>query len=114
MKQVLPSLKPSTDKSLKSGVVYQITCPRCTSRYVGQTCRHLLTCIKEHGRPKAPVSLHMESCQHKLTMDDVAIFAPKSKSADHLMTLEALFIEQLHPELNTKDEYKSRSLFIKF
>ena len=56
----------------------------------------------------------MESCQHKLTMEDVAILASKSKSADHLMTLEALFIEQLHPKLNTKDEYKSRSLFIKF
>ena len=114
LKQVLPSLKPSTDKSLKSGVVYQITCPRCMSRYVGQTRRHLLTRIKEHGRPKAPVSMHMESYQHKLSMDDVTILASKSKSADHLMTLEALFIEQLHPKLNTNDEYKSRSLFIKF
>ena len=114
LKHVLPSLKPSTDKSLKSGVVYQITCPRCKSRYVGQTRRHLLTRIKEHGRPKAPVTLHMTTCQHVLSMDDVIILTSKAKSADHLMTLEALLIDQLRPTLNTKDEYKSRTLVIKF
>jgi len=47
LKTVLPSLKPSVDKSFKSGIVYQITCPRCNSRNVGQSVRHLLTRIKE-------------------------------------------------------------------
>ena len=37
LKSVLPSLKPFIDKSLKSGIVYKITCPQCFSCYVGQT-----------------------------------------------------------------------------
>ena len=31
LKTVLPSLKPPVDKMLKSGVVYKITCPRCSA-----------------------------------------------------------------------------------
>ena len=95
-------------------VVYKISCPRCKSFYVGQTRRHLLTRIKEHGRAKAPVTIHTRSCQHSLTMDDVEVSCSKAKSDDHLMTLEELFIEQFAPQLNTKDEYKSRTLVIKF
>ena len=114
LKTVLPSLKSSVDKSLKSGVVYKITCPRCNSCYVGQTRRHLITRIKEHVRKNAPVSIHMTSCQHTLTMDDVTILKASSRSTRHLMTLEALFINQLKPRLNTKDEHRSRTLVIKF
>ena len=47
-------------------------------------------------------------------MDDVTILATSSRSANHLMTLEALFIDQLRPQLNTKDEYKSGTLVVKF
>ena len=114
LKTVLPSLKPSVNFSLKSGVVYKITCPRCNSCYVGHTRRHLITRIKEHGKPKAPVNIHMEQCNHTLSIDDVIILTSRSRSANHLMTLEALYIHQLSPRLNTKDEYKSRSLVIKF
>ena len=32
----------------------------------------------------------------------------------HLFTLEALWIRQLNPEINVRDEYKSRELVIKF
>ena len=91
-----------------------ITCPRCNSCYVGQTRRHLITRIKEHGRKNAPVSIHMRSCQHTLTIDDVTILKACSHSTRHLMTLEALFINQLKPQLNTKDEYRSRTLVVKF
>ena len=58
--------------------------------------------------------LHMRACQYSLSMDDVTILSSKYKSAIQLMTLEALFINQLRPQLNTKDEYKSPSLVIKF
>ena len=47
-------------------------------------------------------------------MDDVAILKRSSRSTRHLMTLEALFINQLKPQLNTKDEYRSRTLVVKF
>ena len=67
---------------------------------------HLITRIKEHGRPKAPITIHMKSCVHVLTMDDVSTMS-KYKSRNHLMTMEVVFINQLRPQLNTKDEYKS-------
>ena len=38
----------------------------------------------------------------------------KSRILDKLLTLEALFIEEIKPELNTKDEYRSRTLKLKF
>lgn len=52
---MLPSFKPKIEKSLllKSVIVYQITCPMCKSRYVGQSVRHLLTRINEHSRAPA-------------------------------------------------------------
>lgn len=33
---------------LKSGVVYEATCPQCNEKYIGKTCRHLKTRIHEH------------------------------------------------------------------
>ena len=33
---------------LKSGVVYEATCPQCNEKYIGKTCRHLKTRIGEH------------------------------------------------------------------
>ena len=36
------------------------------------------------------------------------------KTNKNLMTLEALWIDEVKPNLNTKDEYKSRTLTIKF
>ncbi len=33
---------------LKSGVVYEATCPQCNAKYIGKTCRHLTTRINEH------------------------------------------------------------------
>jgi len=71
LKTVLPSLKPSVDKSFKSGIVYQITFPRCNSRYVGQSVRHLLTRIKEHSRTSTPVGSHFQSCNNNpISMDN--------------------------------------------
>ena len=35
------------------------------------------------------------------------------KKIDQLLTLEALFISEIKPALNTKDEFKSRNLLLK-
>ena len=113
LKTVLPSLKAPVEKSLKSGVVYEICCSRCNSRYVGQSSRHLTTRIKEHSRVSAPVGSHFLQCGVKLTLDDVKILAT-SQTLKHLMILEAIFINDTKPVLNTKDEYKSHTLVIKF
>ena len=47
-------------------------------------------------------------------MENVNIIASTLKSITYLMTLEALFINDIKPSLNTKDEYRSRALVIKF
>ena len=101
------------DKSLKSGVVYKISCPRCPSCYVGQTSRHLITRMKEHNGKSKPVRRHFEACECEFTMDDVEIIKSTSKSVYHLMTLEALLIRSIKPIINTRNEYKRITLSLK-
>ena len=112
-KTCLPSLKQPVDKPLKSCVVYHISCPRCPSCYVGQTSRHLITRLKEHNQVGKPVRNHFDKCECELTMDDVKIIARSTKSLYHLMTLEALQIKAIKPDINTRKEYKRLELTIK-
>ena len=113
LKTTLPSLKPKTEKILRSGTVYQITCPRCKSCYVGQTSRHILTRFKEHRlRPQA-VRNHIRECGVDISMEDVQFLKASTRGEQHLLTLEALFIEETKPSINTKDEFKQRQLTIK-
>ena len=114
LKTVLPSRKPSVEKMMRSDVVYKITCPRCSSCYVGQTIRQLRRRFVEHIGDKGVTRPHMNSCNVTLTEKDISILGSTSKSEGHLLTLEALFINEIKPSLNTKDEFKSRTLTIKF
>ena len=79
----------------------------------GQTTRHLLTRIKEHRHIGTPVGNHFKGCGAKLTMDDVKVIVTLSKSVYNVMTLESLYIRAIKPIINTKDEYKSRTLVIR-
>ena len=114
LKTVLPSLKPVIEKELRSGVVYHIQCAQCNDAYVGQTVRHTLTRFKEHMKPSAAVAKHMRKCGVVCTMENFKILASSARGESHLLTLEALFIEELKPRINTKEEWKSRQLVIKF
>ena len=106
LKTVLPSLKPPVDKMLKSGVVYKITCPRCSACYVGKTSRHIHTRFTEHTQ-RAPMKTHLKDCNIKISFDDIEILHQTARGNIHLMTLEALYIRDLKPTINTKDEYRS-------
>ena len=112
VKTVLPSLKPPVEKMLRSGIVYQITCPRCSACYVGQSSRHLQTRFREHLRNQGPMRQHLQQCATTITEEDVKILASTSRGEIYLMTLEALWIRELKPSINTKDEYRSRTLVI--
>ena len=116
LKTVLPSLKPSVEWSFKSDVIYQITCPRCQVRYVGQTDRHIITRFKEHKNRSSPVANHFAECNESVETDHIEILASTIKSVTHLKVLEALYIKEIKPFLNTqlKDDYGSRKLRIKF
>ena len=112
-KTVLPSLKPPIEKELRSGVVYQIKCPRCQMCYVGQTIRHLKTRISEHGY-RGPVKEHFIMCGvSDIDFDNVDILASSSQGEHVLLTLEALIIKETKPKINTKDEFRSRALKIR-
>ena len=113
LKTVLPSLKPSVEKMLRSGVVYEITCPRCTACYVGETCRHLQTRFKEHIQRIGPMRKHLAQCRTSLEEKDVDILQQSSRGENFVLTLEALHIRERKPTINTKDEYRSRELTIK-
>ena len=58
---------------------------------------------------------HIETCDPsaKISEDSVSILA-RSNKYFKLLTLEALFINEIKPDLNTKDEYRSRTLTLKF
>ena len=57
---------------------------------------------------------HFESCGiFDYSTDSVSILA-RSNIYVKLLTLEAIYIQKLKPNLNTKDEYRSRVLTLKF
>lgn len=115
LKTALPSLKPSIPKPLQSRLVYEIVCPGCNSSYVGQTVRHLKARHAEHRNPATPVGSHFIQCiEQRPTMDDVKVLNRTSRGLVYLLTLEALYINERKPILNTKDEYRSRTLTLKF
>ena len=41
-------VKDSVPRSLHSCVVYKFMCAGCNSVYVGESCRHILTRVREH------------------------------------------------------------------
>ena len=117
IKSVLPPLKPAVPKMLRSAVVYKIDCPGCDSGYVGFTSRHLQQRVREHIGKSGVVRKHIDECSPLFrgeNLDKEINILAYSNSLVKLMTLEALFIKQFAPSLNTKDEFKSRTLTLKF
>ena len=115
LKTVTPSLKEPVIKSLRSGVVYKLTCPRCNACYVGATTRHLQTRVKEHrSKKKQTIYKHLEKCNSVKDDIGIDILGVSRQGEVHLFTLEALWIRQLKPQINVRDEFKSRELVIKF
>ena len=72
--------------------------------YVGQTDhRHLITHFKEHrDRSAGPVAMLFADCDLKVKDDDAVILGSTNKSEPLLYTLEALFVRELKPFINTQ------------
>ena len=77
---------------------------------------HIQQRFREHVGNKGPLKLksHFTECGISATEDDVSILGKPKRGEYRLLTLEALFIKELAPVLNTKDEYRSRTLTLKF
>ena len=101
------------EKTMKSGLVYQILWSCCKSYYVGQTTHHLQTRVNLHRSIGTPVGNHFKGCGATLTMDDVKRIATSTKSVYNLMTFDAQCIRAIKTTIDTKGEYKSRTLVTK-
>ena len=122
LKTLLPSLKPAVETTLKSCVIYKLTCPICKNCYVGQTARHVVTRSREHINNEGPVKSHLEKCKIILKEDiDKSIFIEENvqvlkqcSKEEKLLTYESLFIKEIKPFINTREEFKSKKLHIKW
>lgn len=94
-----------------SNVVYKLNYPRCNSSYVGQTSRHLLLRTREHLGSRGVMRAHLETygVNDLNEFEDISIMG-QSNMLCKLMTLEALYISQFKPSLNSKYELKSRNI----
>ena len=91
---------------------YNILCPGCAACYVGQTDHHMMTRLYENVHKAGPMKTHIET-KCNTTLTDVEILHCTSRGESYLLTLEALYIRERKPVLNTKDEYRRRELIIK-
>ena len=70
------------------------------------------TRFNEH-RNRHPMKTHLQECQTDITEKEVTILHQTSKGVQFLETLEALYIRDIKPQLNTKDEWRRKELIIK-
>ena len=56
---------------------------------------------------------HLGLCDTTLVDDNVEILQASARGESYLLTLEALYIKEVKPAINTKEEWKSRELKIK-
>ena len=106
LKTIMPSLKPTVEKKIRSDLVYKINCPRCHACYVGCTHQHLTCRFQDHRKPSQPVGKHLRNCGtlNSVGVDDIEILAQSTRGAAYLLTLEALWQDELRPTINTKEE----------
>ena len=66
-------------------------------------------------KSKGPIMIHADSCNNSHPSPKDFIVFKKVQRSDiiYLSVMEALFIKEENPALNTKDEWVSRSLRIK-
>ena len=113
LRTCLPTLKSPFDKNLKSHVVYKVTCNGCNSIYVGQNSQHITTRFSEHQKKDSPVGQHfVEYCgtTHNVKWENL----DSCREVEKLMTIEAIYIKKLRPQINTRDEYRGRELKLKY
>ena len=82
------------------------------------TSRHLTTRVSEHlrnGENKGPIMLHADTCTRRSPTIDNFTILKKIQKTDiiHLSIMEALYIREIDPKLNTKDEFRGHLLRIK-
>ena len=115
MKTVISPLKLKIPKELSSNVIYKTKCSGCEACYVGYTARLLKTRCSEHRSSTGTIRDHVKYCKNALaTMETTEILHRTNRGPLYLSILEALYIREINPTLNTRDEFRGRSLRIRF
>ena len=97
---------------LRSSLIYQFTCPRCSLDYIGCTSRHLKTRVCEHlgvshrtlqplrCKSNSAIRSHCDKCKFSFNINNFKIL---KQAPDHhsLLILESMYIKNLNPSLNT-------------
>ncbi|CAF4234068.1 unnamed protein product, partial [Rotaria sordida] len=91
------STKDQIPTELKSGVVYEATCPQCKEQYIGKTCRHLKTRMNEHlaeqkkllsSPVKVPEPKFNSNVSSKKVIDNHNLHMMMTRSKSHMIKHE--------------------------
>ena len=113
MRNVVSNLKSSVLFTLKSRSMFKRTFPRCHETYTGQTIRQISIRVKEHAAKSTPLQAHFSKCDSAVSIEDFESL-DGARNKKFLLTLEDLYIWQQKPLLNTKNEFRRRSLICVF
>ena len=102
--------------ALQSFVVYKFICSGCNASYIGETCRHLTTRIKEHlvSDKNSHILKHLQSspdCKSKCTINCFSIL-DKANSQFSLKIKEGIHIQLEKPTLNQQIKSFKLSILI--
>ena len=110
----LIKVKDSVPRSLRSRVVYNFTCAGCNSVYVGETCRHISTRVREHlcTDKNSHVYKHLQSYKTCKDSCDESCFKvlDSAKTYHQLKVKEAVHILWEGPTLNKQVQHYNFSL----
>ena len=101
---------------MKSFVVYKFTCARCSSSYIGETCRHFKTRIEEHIKKgnKSHILKRLHSTATCFDSYNSLYFKiiDKANSKFDLKIKEVLYINSRKPNLNVQQNHLALTLSI--
>ena len=109
LRQMLSRPKDPIPKEKKTGVIYEIPCQDCNTKYIGETGRALSTRIKEHQAcvhlakyEKSALAEHANSLGHDISWQDVDILSTQSNWLRRKIT-EAWWIAEKDNVLTNRD-----------
>ena len=108
------SLKDPIPCGLRSRVVYKFSCAGCNACYVGETCRHFSTRVKEHlTRDKAShIYKHLAASDKCRSLSSPSCFSILSQASTQteLKIKEAIYINSMKPTLNQQVKHVNLKL----
>ena len=97
-------VKDPVPDGLRSRVVYKFVCAGCNACYVGETCRHFSTRVREHlvSDRASHIFKHLKDSPHcrALCSEDNFHVLDHASNGFQLKIIEAIHIQKQQPSLN--------------